>query len=93
VAAEVRRREAVAAPERHVTSLLLFARAARALAALEAVSQGAGAASSAAAAASSAATAAAPPSAPSDALAHVGDAVEWLHAGQGLTLAPIFSST
>ena len=81
VAADMRRREAVAAPERHVTSLLLFARTARGLAALEAVSQGA--ASSAAAG---------PPPAPSDALAHVGDAVEWLHAGSRAAAAAAASA-
>ena len=58
VAAEIRRREAEAAPERHVASLVLFGRAARALLAETEETDSAG-----------------------EAVMHVGDAVEWLHAG------------
>ena len=58
VAAEIQRREAEAAPERHVASLVLFGRAARALLAETEETDSAG-----------------------EAVMHVGDAVEWLHAG------------
>ena len=59
VAAEIRRREAQAAPERHVASLVLFGRAARALLVETGENE----------------------SAREAAVMHVGDAVEWLHAG------------
>ena len=72
VGAEIRRREASEAPERHVASLVLFARAARALAAMESVDDESIRESSADDAA--------------DSFRHLGDAIEWLYAAYGATV-------
>ena len=70
VGAEIRRREASEAPERHVASLVLFARAARALAATESVNDESVRESSA-------------DDDAADSYRHLGDAIEWLYAAYG----------
>jgi hypothetical protein len=73
VGAEIRRREASEAPERHVASLVLFARAARALVATESVDDESIRESSA-------------DDAAGDSYRHLGDAIEWLYAAYGATV-------
>ena len=70
VGAEIRRREASEAPERHVASLVLFARAARALYAMESDDVESIRESSA-------------DDDAGDSYRHLGDAIEWLYAAYG----------